>query len=72
MALLILKFSPVFCNFVSHISKYFPQHPVLKHRTIIALMMEAVSTSETSVNFYQTKRRNILEDSHLQFVAVRT
>jgi hypothetical protein len=28
-------------------------------------MMEAVSTSETSVNFYETTRRNILEDSHL-------
>jgi hypothetical protein len=31
----------------------------------IALMMEAVSTSETLVNFYQTTRRNIPEDSHL-------
>jgi hypothetical protein len=30
-----------------------------------ALMMEAVSTYETSVNFYQTTRRNIPEDSHL-------
>jgi hypothetical protein len=29
-------------------------------------MMEAVSTSETSVNFYQTTRRNIPEDSHLR------
>jgi hypothetical protein len=28
-------------------------------------MMEAVSTSETSVNFYQTTRRNNPEDSHL-------
>jgi hypothetical protein len=27
---------------------------------------ETVSTSETSVNFYQTTRRNIPEDSHLQ------
>jgi hypothetical protein len=31
----------------------------------IVLMMEAVSTYETSVNFYQTTRRNIPEDSHL-------
>jgi hypothetical protein len=31
----------------------------------IALMMEAVSTSETSVNFYQTILRNIPEDSRL-------
>jgi hypothetical protein len=27
--------------------------------------MKAVSTSETSVNFYQTRWRNIPEDSHL-------
>jgi hypothetical protein len=27
------------------------------------LMMEAVSTSETSVNFYETKLRNTAEDS---------
>jgi hypothetical protein len=32
---------------------------------IIALMMEAVNTSETSVSFYQATRRNIPEDSHL-------
>jgi hypothetical protein len=31
---------------------------------LIAMMMEAESTSETSVNFYQTTRRNIPEDSH--------
>jgi hypothetical protein len=30
---------------------------------IISLMMEAAGTSETSVNFYQTTRRNIPEDS---------
>jgi hypothetical protein len=28
-------------------------------------MMEAASTSETSVNFYQITRRNNPEDSHL-------
>jgi hypothetical protein len=28
-------------------------------------MIEAASTSETSVNFYQTTRRNNSEDSHL-------
>jgi hypothetical protein len=32
---------------------------------LIALIMEAASTSETSVNFYQTTRRNNPEDSHL-------
>jgi hypothetical protein len=31
---------------------------------LIALMMEAESTSETSVYFYQTTRRNNPEDSH--------
>jgi hypothetical protein len=30
-----------------------------------ALMMEAVSTSEMSVNFYQTSQSSIPEDSHL-------
>jgi hypothetical protein len=34
-------------------------------RVIIALMMEATSTSETTVNFYQTIRRNNPEYSHL-------
>jgi hypothetical protein len=32
---------------------------------IIALVMEAASTSETSVNLYQTARRNNPDDSHL-------
>jgi hypothetical protein len=32
---------------------------------IIALIMEALSTSVTSVSFYQTSRRNNPEDSHL-------
>jgi hypothetical protein len=31
----------------------------------IALLMEAARTSETSVNFYHTTRRNNPEDSHL-------
>jgi hypothetical protein len=31
----------------------------------IALMMEAASTSKTSVNLYQTTLRYNLEDSHL-------
>jgi hypothetical protein len=33
--------------------------------TDIALKMVAVSTSEASVNMYQTRRRGIPEDSHL-------
>jgi hypothetical protein len=32
----------------------------------IALMMEAASTTQTSVYFYQTTRRDNAEDSHLQ------
>jgi hypothetical protein len=32
---------------------------------VIALMMELASTSETSVIFYQTRRRNIPGDSYL-------
>jgi hypothetical protein len=34
-------------------------------RSMSALMMEAASTSETLVNFYQTTRRNNLVDSYL-------
>jgi hypothetical protein len=33
--------------------------------SIVALMMETVSTSGASVSFYQTTRRNIPEDSNL-------
>jgi hypothetical protein len=33
--------------------------------SIITLMMEAASTSQTSLNFYQTARRNNPEDSHV-------
>jgi hypothetical protein len=38
----------------------------MKITVFIALTIEAESTSETSVNFYQTTRRNIPKDSHLQ------
>jgi hypothetical protein len=34
---------------------------------LIALMMETASSSETSVNWYQTTRRNNPEDSHLLY-----
>jgi hypothetical protein len=37
---------------------------------IIALMMEAASTSEMSANVYQTTRRNNPEDSHLQITTL--
>jgi hypothetical protein len=41
---------------------------------LIALMMEAASTCETSVNFYQTTRRNIPDDifkSHAVLLCLR-
>jgi hypothetical protein len=38
----------------------------------IALMMETASTFEKLVMFYQTTRRSIPEDSHLQQYAVLT
>jgi hypothetical protein len=39
---------------------------------MIALMMEAASTSETSVNFYQTTLRYNPEEAIFIFPAVRT
>jgi hypothetical protein len=39
---------------------------VVGQRRFDVLMMEAVSTSETQVNFCQTTRHNSPEDSHLQ------
>jgi hypothetical protein len=38
----------------------------------IALLMEAINISETSVNFYETTRRNILEDSHVHLQLINT
>jgi hypothetical protein len=35
-------------------------------KKLAALMTEAVSTTETSVNFYEATRRNIPEGCHLQ------
>jgi hypothetical protein len=42
---------------------------VLVASVIIALMMEAASTSETWVNFYQTTRLNIPENSLIFILA---
>jgi hypothetical protein len=42
-----------------------PSSLVEVYRRFIALIMEAASTFETSVNFYQTARHNNLENSHL-------
>jgi hypothetical protein len=38
---------------------------VFSVRIIIAMMMVAISASETSVNFYDTTRHNIPECSHI-------
>jgi hypothetical protein len=37
-----------------------------------ALMMAVVSTSETSVSFYKTARRNIPENNHPQIISFKT
>jgi hypothetical protein len=39
---------------------------------ITALMMEAVSTFETSVNFYETTLRNNPEKSNLQLIFAKS
>jgi hypothetical protein len=44
---------------------YFMTAFTLSNAKLIVQMMEAEYTSEASVNFYQTARRNIPEDSHL-------
>jgi hypothetical protein len=38
---------------------------VMLRRVVIVLLMEAVSTSETSVNIHETTQCNIPEDNHL-------
>jgi hypothetical protein len=48
----------VFCNVA-------PCSVVEVYRVLIVLVIEAASTSETSVNLYQTTRRYNPEDSHL-------
>jgi hypothetical protein len=54
----------MFRNFIK-IHKLVPELFEWGGGVAIALMMETPSTSETPVNFYQTTRRNIPEDSHL-------
>jgi hypothetical protein len=49
------------CGLVE-VDRHFRGAYCLHHQ--VALMVEAVSTSETSVNFYETTRRNIPEDLH--------
>jgi hypothetical protein len=52
------------CNLVE-IDRHFKVAYCLKHQRYHPLMMDAVSSSETSVRIYQITRRNIPEDSHL-------
>jgi hypothetical protein len=52
------------CSLVEFYQRF--RGPCCHESWVIALMMVAASTSETSVNFYQTTRRNNPEDSHLQ------
>jgi hypothetical protein len=37
----------------------------IREKSLIFLMMEAKSSSESSVNSYRIERRNIIEDIHL-------
>jgi hypothetical protein len=37
---------------------------VVRTATNTALMIKAISTSETSINFYETARRNVREGCH--------
>jgi hypothetical protein len=55
----------VFWDFATYCLVEIDDVPEVLTFSIIVLMIEAVSTSETSVNFYQTTWRNIPEDSHL-------
>jgi hypothetical protein len=41
----------------------------IRTMTLVTLMMETVSAFETSVNFYETTRRNVPEDRHLHLKA---
>jgi hypothetical protein len=41
-------------------------HPFFERGLLIALMMDAVRSPETSINFYETIRRNKPEDFHIR------
>jgi hypothetical protein len=59
----------IFITLVKRISKL--SHFLFPWNLLIGLMMEAVSTPETSVNFYQTTRRNNPKGSHVVWRFVR-
>jgi hypothetical protein len=57
---------------LAEVYRHFRGACCLHHRgDDIFLIMEAASTPKTSVNFYQTTRRNNPEDGHLQNEIVR-
>jgi hypothetical protein len=43
---------------------------IIRAMSTLTLMIEAVSASEASVNFFQTTRHNISEDSHLELTCI--
>jgi hypothetical protein len=53
------------CSLVKIVRRFRGAH-CFHHQSDESLVMGAVSTSETSVNIYQTAWRSISEDSHLQ------
>jgi hypothetical protein len=63
--MLFRKINAVYCE--THKK---PINTVRHHneKKAIALVIEAASTSETSVNFYQETRRNKPEDGHLHTI----
>jgi hypothetical protein len=67
----LLRFAP--CSLVQD-DQYFGGTYYLHHQgdesSPIVLMMEAISTSETTVNFYETTRRNIPKDCTLHHLGV--
>jgi hypothetical protein len=56
-------------NLKSHLVNIYGEVTVRYVRTLIALMMEAENTSETSVKFHQTTRFNNPENSHLHLLS---
>lgn len=56
------KTSPIFYGTPRSAQNFLFNTQVLTTAVFISLMMQNVSTPETSVNFYRIMRRNILED----------
>jgi hypothetical protein len=67
MNIIVTNYMLIFLPRTSSVSKLEDSACCLHHQGD-ALMIEAVSTSETSVNFYQITRYNNLEDSHVHSI----